>query len=235
MNINTNLNINILDVIPSKYERTNSNELTLKYLTYIIIVFIIIIFSGTFSLINMNFDSFLKIVNFIFIILFLILNIFWLYYKLQHIIIGTYKIFMDLNIIQSNGKYYSGIEIPDSFINENSYPDITIKLPVYKESLENTIKPTIFSALIESERYRLETGKMCNIIVCDDGLFLISPEEKEERLNFYKSYNIGVSARPHPSKHSRIGRFKKAGNLNFSMNYSTYNKSKMISFPLLIN
>jgi hypothetical protein len=36
---------------------------------------------------------------------------------------------------------------------------------------------------------------------------------------FYENYNIGFIARPHPSKHKRNGRFKKAGNLNFSMNY----------------
>lgn len=232
MNINSNLNANIIDVIPSKYQREN-NDIILKYLTYMIIIFIILIYFGTLSIINQKFDSFLSIINFTLIILFFTLNIAWLYYKLQHLIIGTYKLFMDLNIIHSNGKYYSGIEIPDSFINENSYPNITIQLPVYKESLENTIKPTIFSALIEAERYKLETGKICNIIVCDDGLSIISPQEKEDRLKFYKCYNIGVSARPHPSKHPRHGRFKKAGNLNFSMNYSENKKLSNISFPLL--
>ena len=222
---------NILDIIPSKYER-KSKSLYLKYLTYLIIVIIILIFFGTFQLINQKFNTYLEIINFIFIVIFLILNVSWLYYKLQHVIIGSYKIFMDLNIIHSNGKYYSGLEIPDSFINNNCYPDITIQLPVYKESLENTIKPTILSAIIESKRYTLETGKICNIIVCDDGINLISPEEKEERLIFYRSNNIGISARPHPSKHPRIGRFKKAGNLNFSMNYSDLNKENTNIFSL---
>ena len=73
---------NILDIIPSKYER-KSKSLYLKYLTYLIIVIIILIFFGTFQLINQKFNTYLEIINFIFIVIFLILNVSWLYYKLQ--------------------------------------------------------------------------------------------------------------------------------------------------------
>jgi hypothetical protein len=217
--MNTNINPEILNLIPSKYER-NGNTLILKYITFFIISLVFVIFFGTLQLIHQRFDTPLSILNFVFIVFFFLLNVSWLYYKLQHVIIGVYKIFMDLDIIHSNGKYYSGLEIPDVFINKSCYPDITIQLPVYKESLENTIKPTIMSAIEQAKRYNSETGKICNIIVCDDGLSLISLKEKEERIQFYQSHHIGVSARPPSSKHPRIGRFKKAGNLNFSMNYA---------------
>jgi hypothetical protein len=136
-----------------------------KYISFLIITLVFVIFFGTMQFIHYKFNTAFGIVNFIFIILFFLLNVSWLYYKLQHIIIGTYKIFMDLKIINSNGKYYSGIEIPNLFINELLYPDITIQIPVYKESLENTIKPTILSAIIQSKRYTLETGKKCIILV----------------------------------------------------------------------
>jgi hypothetical protein len=211
---------NVTDFIPSKYERNNKNSLILKYITFFIIAIVFTIFFGTIQLIHQKFDVILNIINFIFIIIFFMLNVFWLYYKLQHIIIGTYKIFMDLDIVRSNSKYYSGLEIPDIFINHLSFPNITIQLPVYKENLENTIKPTIMSAIEQSQRYQLETGSICNIIVCDDGYNLITEEERELRNHFYKNNHIGITARPHPSKYKRNGRFKKAGNLNFSMNYS---------------
>ena len=212
-----------IDCIPSKYER-DKNNLILKYITFFIIGMVFSIFFGTIQFLH-AFSTPLEIIQFVFIIIFFILNVFWLYYKLQHIIIGVYKIFMDLKIVRSNSKYYSGLEIPDTFINI-PFPQITIQLPVYKESLENTIKPTLISAIKQSKRYTLETGAVCNIIVCDDGLQLISLEEKEERLHFYEKENIGVSARPHPSQHKRNGRFKKAGNLNFSLNYSDNKENK---------
>lgn len=225
---------NIMALIPSKYERhLTTNSLILKYITFFIIAIVFTIFFGTMQLVHQQFDSILAIVNFIFIIIFFLLNVFWLYYKLQHIIIGAYKIFMDLNIVYTNSKYYSGLEIPNICVNHLTFPNITIQLPVYKESLENTIKPTIMSAIVQAKRYMIETGIACNIIVCDDGIHLIPEEEKEKRLEFYRSKNIGVTARPHPSKYKRNGRFKKAGNLNFSMNYCNYiNTSTDLSLNL---
>ena len=52
-------------------------------------------------------------------------------------------------------------------------------------------------------------------MVYDDGLQLISPEERHEREQFYKKHKIGYVARPGTG---RKGRFKKASNLNFGMN-----------------
>ena len=203
---------------PPKYEREIKDDSIIKFLTILNIVIVCIIFFISVNTITYDFKSILYIINFVAIILFSLLDAWWLYYKLQHIIIGIYKLFMDLNIFRTNSKYYSGLEIPDIFIQEK-YPNITIQLPVYKEDLENTIKPTIMSAIKEANRYKQETSSNCNIIVCDDGYNLISDDERKKRELFYTEYNIGFSARPHPSKVKRIGRFKKAGNLNFSMNY----------------
>lgn len=212
--------INIIDFIPVNYNRNNRSDATLKYLTYLILGIDLLIFFGAIKSTIFYFYGIFPIINFIFIITFIILDFGWLHYKLQNIIIGIYKLFMEMKIFRSNNKYYSGLEIPDSFLVNKSFPNITIQLPIYKEDLENTIVPTIMSAIEQANRYKKETSSNCNIIVCDDGYNLISNEEREKRLFFYNKNNICVSARPHPSKHVRNGRFKKAGNLNFSLNYS---------------
>ena len=206
--------------IPPKFERPVQNDLIIKILTLIVIAFDCLVFFGSIQKSEFIKKNVYSIINFIFIIVFFILNLAWLHYKLQHIVIGIYKLFMDLNTFKTNSKYYSGLEIPDCFIT-TSYPNITIQLPVYKEDLNNTIIPTLNNAIIQAERYIKETGADCNIIVCDDGLNIISEEDKNQRKKFYLENNIGYTARPHPSKYERVGRFKKAGNLNFSLNYSS--------------
>ena len=228
--------LNIRDVIPPKYERHNQSDLAIKYLTLCVIVIDALIFFGTIKTSNWNFNrgkNALTIFCFIFMVLFFILDVAWLHYKIQHMVFGGYKLFINLNLFKTNSKYYSGIEIPDCFIAGKSFPNITIQLPVYKEDLENTIAPTIRSAIVQSHRYTLETGKLCNIIVCDDGLSLLSEEEREKRILFYKENNIGYSARPLPSRLPRIGRFKKAGNLNFSMNFSPFFMDPLIQDDLV--
>jgi hypothetical protein len=217
----TKIKPKIVNTISDKYDRSNKSDNILKSLTFLIIGMCGLIFFGAINQTTYRFDGILSIINYIFMFLFTILNFAWLYYKLQHIIIGGYKIFfMDLSIFKTNSKYYSGLEIPDIIVNHMEYPDITIQMPVYKESLENTIKPTIMSAITQAKRYALETGSICNIIVCDDGYNLLTEEEKDKRKSFYNKYGIGFTARPHSNKLKRVGRFKKAGNLNFSLNYS---------------
>lgn len=58
-------------------------------------------------------------------------------------------------------------------------------------------------------------GGTSAIFVCDDGLQLISEEDREERKAFYANHNIGWVARPaHDGKNAegfkRKGKFKKA-------------------------
>jgi hypothetical protein len=210
-------------IIPTKYKRSFYSDHVIQFLTYITLIIdfaIVIVINLT---MQWNFYrtpqklAFLIITEF-----FSILIICWLHYKINHVVCGFYKICMNFSIFKTNNKYYSGLEIPDNLVLGKVFPDITIQIPLYKEDLENTITPTILSALEQSNRYNLETGKKCNIIVCDDGLALLTDNEKQERITFYKKYGIGYTARPHPSKLTRVGRFKKAGNLNFSMNFSSF-------------
>jgi hypothetical protein len=54
--------------------------------------------------------------------------------------------------------------------------------------------------------------------VCDDGLQLLSKEDADERRRFYFDNNIAYVARPghNVDDFVRTGRFKKAGNMNFT-------------------
>jgi hypothetical protein len=67
-------------------------------------------------------------------------------------------------------------------------------------------------------------GGTSTIFVHDDGLQLISPEDREERIAFYADHNIGWVARPRhdnaPDGFKRAGRFKKASNMNYGLRLS---------------
>lgn len=62
-------------------------------------------------------------------------------------------------------------------------------------------------------------GGTSTIFINDDGLRLLSPGDRDERLAFYANHNIGWVARPKHDDASdgfkRAGRFKKASNMNY--------------------
>ena len=64
-------------------------------------------------------------------------------------------------------------------------------------------------------------GGTSSIFVHDDGLQLISEEERKARITFYADHNIGWVARPPhssaPDGFKRAGRFKKASNMNYGL------------------
>jgi hypothetical protein len=203
-----------------RYDRNIQNNDELKIMATAQVVFDIIIFVLFFLYrINEVTNTWFGIINFIFICFFLIFSLFWLNYKLYSIFFSIYKLFFNFDKLHRNNKYYSGIEIPDSYVNSKLYPNITIQIPIYKENLNDIIKPTLYNCIRESNRYTVETNALCNIVVCDDGYNVISEEEKNERLQFYSEMKIEFTARPNPNKYPRNGRFKKASNLNFSLNY----------------
>ena len=67
-------------------------------------------------------------------------------------------------------------------------------------------------------------GGTSTIFIHDDGLQLISVEDREERIAFYNDHNIGWVARPPhdnaPDGFKRAGRFKKASNMNYGLRLS---------------
>lgn len=64
-------------------------------------------------------------------------------------------------------------------------------------------------------------GGTSSIFINEDGMQLLSEEEREARVAFYADHNIGWVARPPhssaPDGYKRAGRFKKASNMNYGL------------------
>ncbi|KAF8191309.1 glycosyl transferase family group 2-domain-containing protein [Pholiota molesta] len=106
-----------------------------------------------------------------------------------------------------NSKYYSATRPRPNKMVDNNLPHITIQMPVYKESLEAVLAPSIRSLKKAMQTYARQGGT--------------STIFRDERLAFYANHNIGWVARP---KHDaaadgfkRAGRFKKASNMNYAL------------------
>ncbi|KAJ9105391.1 hypothetical protein QFC21_001761 [Naganishia friedmannii] len=131
---------------------------------------------------------------------------------------GFWQIFGPIRQVTQNSAYYSAVA-PKRGMGE--LPHVTVWLPVYKESLEEVIMPTIESLKIAQSVYERQGGSV-SILVCDDGLQLISPDDVESRRNFYYDNNMAFVARPGHGVDGfeRRGRFKKASNMNFAIQLS---------------
>ncbi|KAG7090061.1 hypothetical protein E1B28_011678 [Marasmius oreades] len=132
-------------------------------------------------------------------------------------------IFGPVSQYHENSVYYSAVKpAPNPEVDRN-LPHITIQLPVYKESLELTIGPSIMSIKQAMQTYARQGGSSA-IFVCDDGLQLLSEADRQERTEFYATHNIGWVARPkHDGKEGgfkRPGKFKKASNMNYALTLS---------------
>lgn len=91
-------------------------------------------------------------------------------------------------------------------------------MPVYKESLEQTIAPSVESIKKAMKTYARQGGSSA-IMINDDGLQLMSDEDREARIQFYANHDIGWVARPPHNENGfvRAGRFKKASNMNYGL------------------
>ncbi|THH32339.1 hypothetical protein EUX98_g1834 [Antrodiella citrinella] len=119
-----------------------------------------------------------------------------------------------------NSMYYSAVKPRPNKIVDNNLPHITIQMPVYKESLNNVLAPS-FESLKKAMQTYARQGGTSTIFVNDDGLRVISIEERDRRIAFYAHHGIGWVARPKhdnsPEGFKRAGRFKKASNLNYGL------------------
>ena len=68
-----------------------------------------------------------------------------------------------------------------------------MQMPVYKESLKETIAPSVESLKKAMQTYARQGGTS-TIFVNNDGLQLISPEDRAERMEFYANHGIGCRA-----------------------------------------
>ncbi|KIK95869.1 hypothetical protein PAXRUDRAFT_11174 [Paxillus rubicundulus Ve08.2h10] len=119
-----------------------------------------------------------------------------------------------------NSRYYSAERPKPNRELDAALPHVTIELPVFKESLAETIAPSVSSIKKAMQTYARQGGTS-TIFVHDDGLQIISEEQRQERIAFYANHNIGWVARPKhdssPGGFKRAGRFKKASNMNYGL------------------
>lgn len=96
-------------------------------------------------------------------------------------------------------------------------------MPVYKESLEAVLAPSIQSIKKAMKTYARQGGSSA-IFINDDGLQLLPPAERNARITYYTNHGIGWVARPphsnEPDGFKRAGRFKKASNMNYALQLS---------------
>jgi hypothetical protein len=119
-----------------------------------------------------------------------------------------------------NSKYYSAVKPRPNKHIDNNLPHISIQMPVYKESLESVLAPSVESLKKAMQTYSRQGGTS-TIFINDDGLRLISEEDRDTRIAYYADHNIGWVARPKhdgaPDGYKRAGRFKKASNMNYAL------------------
>lgn len=107
-----------------------------------------------------------------------------------------------------NSRYFSAHCSPR--LQNRILPHITIQCPVYKEGLHSVIVPTVRSIKQAISTYELQGGS-ANMFINDDGLQIISEEDRRQRIEFYADNCIGWTARPKHGANgfNRRGKFKK--------------------------
>ncbi|CAM9174342.1 unnamed protein product, partial [Chrysoparadoxa australica] len=146
----------------------------------------------------------------------------WVLFSLYVVIGSIVFVIGPLSALKTNSTYYSCI--PSKPPRKGKLPRVTIQMPVYKESLIETILPTIKSLTVALNFYR-EQGGEANIFINDDGLCYLSDEEAQDRRDAYNKLGVGFVARPKATVRispafPRRGRFKKASNMNYALDVS---------------
>jgi len=141
-----------------------------------------------------------------------------------------FRVIGPITALKQNSRFYSATKpnVNIAYAMGFTPPNITIQMPVYKESLKGVIIPTVTS-LKAAISYYESRGGSASIFINDDGMNNISEEEQSARIDYYHDNNIGWVARPkHCSVvkeegdvlYNRAGKFKKASNMNFALNTS---------------
>ncbi|KAG5931353.1 hypothetical protein E4U53_001809 [Claviceps sorghi] len=153
-------------------------------------------------------------------------QIFFTLFFAQVIVGCLAQIFGPIRQLTINSKFYSAR--PPPRLQSSVLPHITIQCPVYKEGLQGVIIPTVKSIKQAMSTYELQGGS-ANMFVNDDGLQLISEEDRLARIEFYADNSIGWVARPKHGENgfTRKGKFKKASNMNFALMISCKVEEKL--------
>lgn len=96
------------------------------------------------------------------------LSFFGLFWNSYFTVSSILKCFIPAKAFKSNTKYFS--MIPESKQPGDEWLDVTIQIPVYKESLQEVLMPTLKSCMKARDHYISHSQAACNIVVCDDGI-----------------------------------------------------------------
>lgn len=153
-------------------------------------------------------------------------QIFFTLFFAQVIVGCLAQIFGPIRQLTINSKFYSAR--PPPRLQSATLPHVTVQCPVYKEGLGGVIAPTVKSIKQAMSTYELQGGS-ANMFINDDGLQLISEEERRARIEFYADHSIGWVARPKHGENGflRRGKFKKASNMNFALMISCKVEEKL--------
>ncbi|KAL7621023.1 hypothetical protein AAE478_008335 [Parahypoxylon ruwenzoriense] len=154
------------------------------------------------------------------------IQIFFTLFFAQVIVGCLAQIFGPIRQLTINSKFYSAR--PPPRLRTATLPHVTVQCPVYKEGLAGVIQPTVRSLKQAISTYELQGGS-ANLFINDDGLQLISEEERRARIEFYADHSIGWVARPKHGENGflRRGKFKKASNMNFALMISCKVEDKL--------
>ncbi|KAI1087920.1 glycosyl transferase family group 2-domain-containing protein [Rostrohypoxylon terebratum] len=154
------------------------------------------------------------------------IQIFFSLFFAQVIVGCLAQIFGPIRQLTINSKFYSAR--PPPRLRTATLPHVTVQCPVYKEGLAAVIQPTVRSIKQAISTYELQGGS-ANLFINDDGLQLISEEERRARIDFYADHSIGWVARPRHGENGflRRGKFKKASNMNFALMISCKVEEKL--------
>jgi len=97
-----------------------------------------------------------------------LLSFFGLFWNSYFVTAMVFKCFIPKKAFLANTKYCS--IIPETKSENAEWLDVTIQIPVYKESLHEVLMPTLKSCLASRDYYHAKSGARCNIVVCDDGM-----------------------------------------------------------------
>ncbi|KAK4186324.1 putative glycosyltransferase [Podospora australis] len=153
-------------------------------------------------------------------------QIFFTLFFAQVIVGCLAQIFGPIRQLTINSKFYSAK--PPPRLQSSILPHVTVQCPVYKEGLNGVIAPTVKSIKQAMSTYELQGGS-ANMFINDDGLQLISEEDRRARIEFYADHSIGWVARPKHGENGflRRGKFKKASNMNFALMISCRVEEKL--------
>ncbi|KAJ3493667.1 hypothetical protein NLG97_g4589 [Lecanicillium saksenae] len=132
----------------------------------------------------------------------------------------------------TNSRFYSCHKpsLERAYMEGMELPKVTIQMPVYKEGMESVIIPTIRS-LQQAVSFYESHGGSATIFINDDGIRAgLSPSQVRQRQEYYHNNNIGWVARPRHNGdegYVRKGKFKKASNMNFALNFSQRVEKRM--------